>query len=541
MARRGLAVERRRPSCRAAPRPARGCRACRTRTAARPWPRTPTPTGRAASSGRPSSVVIDAPATFASDRLQLTTALPSTSTVQHPHWPDGEQPSLGEHTPSSSRSAASRCGCASETETSAPLSDEGDHYRLASSPLRHAMSTRDHCILVKSASRLERTVPNAEPLIFVNPGPSRARAGRAPRSAGGLAHRRSSPPSRLRTRHRVVDAPGLAAELGLAAVSVKDESQPARPAVVQDPRRVVGRVPAARRRGSAHEPEWHDLAELRAALAPLGPLTLVAATDGNHGRAVAHMARLLGYASQIFVPAGTAAARITAIESEGALGDGGRRHLRRRGARVGRARHRRRARRVGHVVGGLHRGAAHGDRGLQHDLRRGRRATRRCTARRRRGADGCRRARGRRGRALRRHRRRSSRSSRSPPRAGCDRPRPGIRCWCPGRTTRSWPGSTAARCRSSRGPLCRPVSTSSSRSTTPAAEHAMRDLAGIGVVAGETGAAALAGLRAVVESGALDSDRPAGAGVVHRRCDRPGRIRTDRRARTAGPGRAVTK
>jgi diaminopropionate ammonia-lyase len=67
-----------------------------------------------------------------------------------------------------------------------------------------------------------------------------------------------------------------------------------------------------------HEPEWNDLDELRAALAPLGSLTLVAATDGNHGRAVAHMARLLGYAARIFVPAGTAGARIDGIESEGA-------------------------------------------------------------------------------------------------------------------------------------------------------------------------------------------------------------------------------
>ena len=41
---------------------------------------------------------------------QLTTALPSISTVQQPHWPDGEQPSFGEVTSSSSRSAASRWG-----------------------------------------------------------------------------------------------------------------------------------------------------------------------------------------------------------------------------------------------------------------------------------------------------------------------------------------------------------------------------------------------------------------------------------------------
>lgn len=45
---------------------------------------------------------------------------------------------------------------------------------------------------------------------------------------------------------------------------------------------------------------------------------LVAATDGNHGRGVARMARFLGVGCLIFVPSGTASSRITAIESEGA-------------------------------------------------------------------------------------------------------------------------------------------------------------------------------------------------------------------------------
>src|ERR1700720_2139866 len=35
------------------------------------------------------------------------------------------------------------------------------------------------------------------------------------------------------------------------------------------------------------EPEWRDLDELRAELRGLGGFTLAAATDGNHGRAVA--------------------------------------------------------------------------------------------------------------------------------------------------------------------------------------------------------------------------------------------------------------
>ena len=67
-----------------------------------------------------------------------------------------------------------------------------------------------------------------------------------------------------------------------------------------------------------HEPEWTTFDDLRAAMAPLAPLGLGAATDGNHGRAVARMAKLLAMPCHIFVPAGTADARITAIESEGA-------------------------------------------------------------------------------------------------------------------------------------------------------------------------------------------------------------------------------
>lgn len=45
---------------------------------------------------------------------------------------------------------------------------------------------------------------------------------------------------------------------------------------------------------------------------------LTTATDGNHGRAIAHIARLVGRPSRIFVPSGMAPSRITAIKSEGA-------------------------------------------------------------------------------------------------------------------------------------------------------------------------------------------------------------------------------
>ncbi|HEV7524904.1 MAG TPA: diaminopropionate ammonia-lyase [Acidimicrobiia bacterium] len=154
----------------------------------------------------------------------------------------------------------------------------------------------------------------AAPKLLVNPARRHdAIREAAPEVASAAFHRRF--PGYAPTR--IVDAPELAASLGLATLSVKDESRRlglpsfkilgASWAVY---RLLVGRL------GS--EPEWDDLDELRVALAPLGPLTLVAATDGNHGRAVAHMARLLGYESRIFVPAGTAAARVEGIESEGA-------------------------------------------------------------------------------------------------------------------------------------------------------------------------------------------------------------------------------
>jgi diaminopropionate ammonia-lyase len=63
---------------------------------------------------------------------------------------------------------------------------------------------------------------------------------------------------------------------------------------------------------------WRDLDDLAVRLAPLRPLTLVTATDGNHGHAVAHVARLLGFAARIWVPSGTSPARVQAIEHEAA-------------------------------------------------------------------------------------------------------------------------------------------------------------------------------------------------------------------------------
>lgn len=65
-------------------------------------------------------------------------------------------------------------------------------------------------------------------------------------------------------------------------------------------------------------PEWETVDDLKTALNSLGHLTLVAATDGNHGRAVARMAKWVGLKANIYVPHDMAEARIAAIRSEGA-------------------------------------------------------------------------------------------------------------------------------------------------------------------------------------------------------------------------------
>lgn len=114
------------------------------------------------------------------------------------------------------------------------------------------------------------------------------------------------------------DMPALATACGVRRVLVKDESSRlGLPAF-----KILGaswatyRVLCDRLGG---EPEWTTLDDLAAVVASrLGPLRLVAATDGNHGRAVARMASLLGLSATILVPDDTAEARIDGIASEGA-------------------------------------------------------------------------------------------------------------------------------------------------------------------------------------------------------------------------------
>jgi diaminopropionate ammonia-lyase len=117
----------------------------------------------------------------------------------------------------------------------------------------------------------------------------------------------------------LVDAPELANAMGVGKVFVKDESSRlGLPAF-----KVLGASWAVYRAledrlGTDGFGDWDTIDDLEAKLEPLRPLSLVAATDGNHGRAVARVARLLGLGAKIFVPGDMAPARREAIAGEGA-------------------------------------------------------------------------------------------------------------------------------------------------------------------------------------------------------------------------------
>jgi len=97
--------------------------------------------------------------------------------------------------------------------------------------------------------------------------------------------------------------PGLARSLGLGNVYVKDESR---------------RFGLKAFKGLGASWALHRfLLDCRAAGAPPPP-AVATATDGNHGRAVAWAARRAGLPATIFIPAGSAPARIEAIRGEGA-------------------------------------------------------------------------------------------------------------------------------------------------------------------------------------------------------------------------------
>jgi diaminopropionate ammonia-lyase len=116
----------------------------------------------------------------------------------------------------------------------------------------------------------------------------------------------------------LVDTPLLAEALGVGKVFVKDESgRLGLPAF-----KVLGASWAVYRALQVRLGEalgdWGKIEDLAERLDPLRPLDLVAATDGNHGRALARVAQLMGLGARIFVPADMVAARREAIAGEGA-------------------------------------------------------------------------------------------------------------------------------------------------------------------------------------------------------------------------------
>jgi diaminopropionate ammonia-lyase len=112
----------------------------------------------------------------------------------------------------------------------------------------------------------------------------------------------------------LIDAPKLAAELGVDRVLVKDESaRLGLPAF-----KVLGASWGIRQALVGFDPDGPDTVDgLREFVAGRG-IRLVTATDGNHGRAVAHFARLLGVSATVFVPAAVGQPAVDAIIGEGA-------------------------------------------------------------------------------------------------------------------------------------------------------------------------------------------------------------------------------
>jgi len=116
------------------------------------------------------------------------------------------------------------------------------------------------------------------------------------------------------------DLPALARELGLGGLVVKDEAGRFGLGAFKGLGASYAVYSVLRRRW--RERTGADLAPAafrdHAVRERLGAVTFTAATDGNHGRAVAWIARLVGQRAVIFMPTGTAAARIAAVEGEGA-------------------------------------------------------------------------------------------------------------------------------------------------------------------------------------------------------------------------------
>lgn len=113
----------------------------------------------------------------------------------------------------------------------------------------------------------------------------------------------------------LVSAPGIAAKLGVRRVWVKDESSRlGLPAY-----KILGASWATYRALEQRFGEfapWETIEDLARQLYPHRRLELVTASEGNHGRAVARMARWLGLSANILLPASAARGRVERIRDE---------------------------------------------------------------------------------------------------------------------------------------------------------------------------------------------------------------------------------
>ncbi|MFI0982493.1 diaminopropionate ammonia-lyase [Streptomyces sp. NPDC021093] len=113
------------------------------------------------------------------------------------------------------------------------------------------------------------------------------------------------------------EMPSLARELGVRRVFVKDESSRlGLPAF-----KILGAswaIHRALKEGSGERSGEQSGDRAGQQLGDRAGARLVTATDGNHGRAVARTARLLGLPAHVFVPGAVHPAAVAAIESEGA-------------------------------------------------------------------------------------------------------------------------------------------------------------------------------------------------------------------------------
>ncbi|MEG1727189.1 MAG: diaminopropionate ammonia-lyase [Acidaminococcaceae bacterium] len=117
----------------------------------------------------------------------------------------------------------------------------------------------------------------------------------------------------------LVELPGLATWLGVKNIYVKDEA--ARFGLQSF--KALGASYAmgcylAQKMGLPIERAGFDFLASEEVKSELGQLTFATASTGNHGRGLAWMSRLLGFAAVVYMPQGSAPERVAAIKREGA-------------------------------------------------------------------------------------------------------------------------------------------------------------------------------------------------------------------------------